>query len=99
MSLSPFTIVLPKKIGERVETPGVDWESRVKLVHRRGAYAVLHFSSGSHWTGNWTPRETHPARWMLVRLERVKISAKRSLVGRAFTKDEATIVEEHEPGS
>ena len=98
MSVSPFTIVLPKKVGDPVETPGVDWNSRVRLVHRRGAYAVLRFSSGSHWSGLGS-RSQHPSNWMLIRVEHVEISASRSLTGRAFTKDEATVLDECEPGT
>jgi len=97
MSISPFTIVLPEKVGQLVETPGINWNSRVNLVYRCDAYAVLRFSSGTHWSGLGS-RSLHPAKWMLIRVERVEIPADRSLTGRAFTKDEATIVEEHEPG-
>ena len=81
-----------------VRTPGVNFGGHVVLVHRQGRYAVLRVPSGSHWAGIGS-RSSHGSKWMLVKVVHETTPAARSLTGRAFTRDVATIVDEAEPGT
>jgi hypothetical protein len=81
-----------------VETPGVDLGGRVHLVHHAGRYAVLRIPAGKHWAGIGMDPEPHPSKWMLVKIARVTVSAKDALMGKAFSGNRATVIEQVEPG-
>jgi hypothetical protein len=92
-----FTVVI-RPGADTVETPGVNFGGRVRLVHRREKHAVLHVRGGSHWGGIGS-RGSHPSSWMLVHVEDVTVSATQSLTGRAFTRTRVVVLEEIEPGA
>jgi len=96
--MNEYTVKLPRELGEQVKTPGVNFNSHVTLRYRRGAFAVLHFTGGKHWAGLYCERESHPARYHLVRIDHVKVSARDSAGGEAFERDRATVIEEVAPG-
>jgi hypothetical protein len=92
-----FTFTFEHRKGtDIIDTPGVDFGGKMRLVYREGLYAVVRVPGGSHWA-SLGARSSHPASWMIVKVEHVRTSAESSLNGVAFERDRATVLSEYEP--
>ena len=99
VSYPGFTFTFePRAETDIIDTPGVDFGGKMRRVFREGAFVVVRTPAGSSWGGIGMGRDPHPSSWMLVKVEHVHTSAKRSLNGVAFDRDRATVLAEYEPG-
>jgi hypothetical protein len=90
--------------GEVAYTPGVDWGRPLVVVfrshkaYRTGLKLVLRRQGHSSWAGRFSLRDYVGTLYMVVVLHKEKVSARSSVLGRAFTRTVATVIEAAEPG-
>jgi hypothetical protein len=87
-----------KDEGAILRTPGVDFGKSLEVIYRSGKYLVVRCRGSLGWSGRGMPRTYSPTSYMLLHLRREKVPAKRSLNGKAYTRDYAVQLEEIEPG-
>lgn len=97
MSLDDFNFRITS--DGKVETHGIDWGRPLVILHRNANHVVVRRAGHMTWCGVGSPQYYVETLYMLLKLKNEsKVSAEKSLDGRAFTRSWASILKKREPG-